>query len=292
MKAEPEQAHSTEGWEQALGSRVRETMAAPEMERYFGVTMTAGRARIALLQLSLFVQCRRDCWANLIANCDALSIRQRLMEHEYEELVEDEYSAKGHYDLLIRQGALIGLSADDFARAAPLRTSMATFYGWKWIARENAWQDGLVAMIATEWVNDDRRLMDQGGGLSRRDGLRWIRDFGYKWEEMPNFAAHAVADENTAICFCLFWRNMSPIKRAPSKLRTMRSSCSSFITGASPRRWRKRPESFDGHPATPPMVMLRAVWTFGQSVRSGAHGFRSQRPRSLFHGAQRFVGLG
>jgi len=204
MKAEPEQAHSTEGWEQALGSRVRETMAAPEMERYFGVTMTAGRARIALLQLSLFVQCRRDCWANLIANCDALSIRQRLMEHEYEELVEDEYSAKGHYDLLIRQGALIGLSADDFARAAPLRTSMATFYGWKWIARENAWQDGLVAMIATEWVNDDRRLMDQGGGLSRRDGLRWIRDFGYKWEEMPNFAAHAVADEKHGDLFLPF----------------------------------------------------------------------------------------
>jgi hypothetical protein len=61
--------------------------------------------------------------------------------------------------------------------------------------REGAWQDGLIAMMATEWVNDDRRLMDQGGGLSRRDGSRWIRDFGYKWEEMPNFATHAVADE-------------------------------------------------------------------------------------------------
>jgi len=36
----------------------------------------------------------------------------------------------------------------------------------------------------------------------------------------------------------------------------------------------------------PTMVMLRAARTFGQSVRSGAHGFRSQRPRSLFHGAQ------
>lgn len=50
-------------------------------------------------------------------------------------------------------------------------------------------------MMATEWVNDDRRLGDQGGGLSRRDGLRWIRDFAFKWEEMPSFAAHAVADE-------------------------------------------------------------------------------------------------
>jgi pyrroloquinoline quinone (PQQ) biosynthesis protein C len=182
-------------WEEAIGARVRDTMASAEMERYFSVKMTPARARVALLQLSLFVQCRRDCWANLIANCDALPIRQRLMEHEYDELVEDEFSSKGHYDLLIRQGGLIGLRVDDFAAARPLATSMATFYGWKWIAREGAWQDGLIAMMATEWVNDDRRLMDQGGGLSRRDGLRWIRDFGYRWEEMPNFAAHAVADE-------------------------------------------------------------------------------------------------
>jgi len=182
-------------WEEAIGARVRDTMASVEMARYFNVKMPAPRARVALLQLSLFVQCRRDCWANLIANCDALPIRQRLMEHEYDELVEDEFSSKGHYDLLIRQGALIGLSAGDFATVKPLTTSMATFYGWKWIAREGAWQDGLIAMMATEWVNDDRRLMDQGGGLSRRDGLRWIRDFGYRWEEMPNFATHAVADE-------------------------------------------------------------------------------------------------
>jgi pyrroloquinoline quinone (PQQ) biosynthesis protein C len=182
-------------WEEAIGARVRDTMASKEMEHYFSVKMTPARARVALLQLSLFVQCRRDCWANLIANCDALPIRQRLMEHEYDELVEDEFSSKGHYDLLIRQGALIGLSADDFATVRPLTTSMATFYGWKWIAREGAWQDGLIAMMATEWVNDDRKLMEQGGGLSRRDGLRWIRDFGYRWEEMPNFATHAVADE-------------------------------------------------------------------------------------------------
>jgi len=195
MKASAEESHMRQQWEEEIGARVRATMAAPEMERYFSIKMTTHRARVALLQLSLFVQCRRDCWANLIANCDALPIRQRLMEHEYDELVEDEYSSKGHYDLLVRQGALLGLTADDFAEAAPLRTSMATFYGWKWITRAVAWQDALVAMMATEWVNDDRRLMDQGGGLSRRDGLRWIRDFSYTWEEMPNFATHAVADE-------------------------------------------------------------------------------------------------
>jgi hypothetical protein len=33
-------------------------------------------------------------------------------EHEYNELVDDEYSSKGHYDLLVTQGALIGLTGD------------------------------------------------------------------------------------------------------------------------------------------------------------------------------------
>lgn len=59
-------------WEEAIGARVRDAMASVEMARYFNVKMTAPRARVALLQLSLFVQCRRDCWANLIANCDVL----------------------------------------------------------------------------------------------------------------------------------------------------------------------------------------------------------------------------
>ena len=58
-------------WEEAIAQRVHATMAAAEMDRYFNVKMTTGRARIALLQLSLFVSCRRDCWANLIANCDS-----------------------------------------------------------------------------------------------------------------------------------------------------------------------------------------------------------------------------
>jgi hypothetical protein len=110
-------------WEEAIAQRVHATMAAAEMDRYFNVKMTASRARIALLQLSLFVSCRRDCWANLIANCDAPEIRRRLMEHEYDELVEDEYSSKGHYDLIVRQGALIGLTGDDFAKVQPLRTT-------------------------------------------------------------------------------------------------------------------------------------------------------------------------
>ena len=78
----------TADWESAIGARVHATMASPEMERYFAVKITWARARVALLQLSLFVSCRRHGWVNLIANCDAPPVRQRLMEYEYDELVK------------------------------------------------------------------------------------------------------------------------------------------------------------------------------------------------------------
>jgi pyrroloquinoline quinone (PQQ) biosynthesis protein C len=195
MKAIVHEAEAVQLWRERIGERVRASMASSEMERYFGIKMTIPRARIALGQLSLYVRCRRDCWANVLANCANTSVRQRLLEHEYDELVKDEYSPTGHLDLIIRQGKLIGLSPDDFLQLRPLTTSLATFYGWKWIAREKPWPEALVAMMATEWVNDDRVLPDRGGGLSRRDGLRWMRDLGFKWEEMPNFAAHSEADE-------------------------------------------------------------------------------------------------
>ena len=53
-------AGDIQNWEMAIGARVRATMASPELARYFAVEMTPARARIALLQLSLFVSCRRD----------------------------------------------------------------------------------------------------------------------------------------------------------------------------------------------------------------------------------------
>lgn len=193
-----------EFWKEGIGERVRVAMRSPKMEHYFGVKMTIPRARLALKQLSLFVHCRRDCWANILANCSEFPIRQKLLQHEYEELIADDYSPVGHLDLIVRQGKIIGLDSKGFLRITPLPTSLATFYGWKWITRERSWQEGLVAMMATEWVNDDRLLADQGGGLSRRDGIRWNRDLGFRWDEMPNFAAHSEADERHSDLFLPF----------------------------------------------------------------------------------------
>ena len=45
---------------------------------------------------------RRNNWPQVAANCPAFDVKQRILSHEYEELVEDEHSKKGHLDLIFR----------------------------------------------------------------------------------------------------------------------------------------------------------------------------------------------
>ena len=91
-------------WRQSLGDCVRDFFRTPEMEHFYSVKLTRERARIYLLQLGLYARQRRNNWPQVAANCPEFDVKQRIMSHEYEELVEDEHSKTGHMDLtLIRQ---------------------------------------------------------------------------------------------------------------------------------------------------------------------------------------------
>jgi len=82
-------------WRQQLGERVRDLFRSPEMEQFYSVPLTLERARIYLLQLGSYVRQRRNFWPQVAANCPEFEVKQRIMEHEYEELVEDEFSKAG-----------------------------------------------------------------------------------------------------------------------------------------------------------------------------------------------------
>jgi len=79
-------------WRQALGECVRDFFRTPEMEHFYSVKMTPERARIYLSQLGLYARQRRNNWPQVAANCPEFEIKQRILAHEYEELVEDEHS--------------------------------------------------------------------------------------------------------------------------------------------------------------------------------------------------------
>ncbi len=193
------------GWRKAFGNLARQTMASPELEQYFSVPITKAKAKLILQQLSLYVRHRRDCWAYVSGNCPVLAVKQRILEHEYEEMIRDAHSEHGHLDLIIRQGKPIGLSARDILETKPIITTTAALYAWGWMTKKKSWFEGLAAMSATEWNQDDRLLADLGGGHSYRMGQRWVEALGLTWDDLPNWRAHREADKGHVDMFLPIW---------------------------------------------------------------------------------------
>ncbi len=189
------------GWRSTLGELARKTMSSAEVERYFSIPITKARAQIILKQLSLYVRHRRDCWAYVSGNCPVLAVKQKILGHEYEEMIRDSHSEHGHLDLIIRQGKPIGLSAKDILETKPLPTTMAALYGWGWMTKAKSWLEGLAAMTITEWNQDDRLLGDLGGGHAYRMGQRWVEHLGLTWDDLPNWKAHREADKGHSDMF-------------------------------------------------------------------------------------------
>jgi pyrroloquinoline quinone (PQQ) biosynthesis protein C len=130
-----------------------------------------------------------------------MSVKQKILQHEYGEVIKDDYSEHGHLDLIVRQGKALGLTVDETLNVKPLPSTMATLYAWAWMTREKSWLEGMVSLSVTEWANDDRLHHDIGGGLSSRMAKRWMDDLGFGWEQMPNFKVHSQADEEHSDMF-------------------------------------------------------------------------------------------
>lgn len=211
-------------WRQALGETVRELFESPEMEQFYGTEVTLERARLYLSQLSIYVRQRRHYWPQVAANCPEFDVKRRIMSHEYEELVEDEYSPVGHLDLIFRQGKEVGLSQQDILDSEPLPTTKAAIYGWFWIARTRPWTEALAANTIAEWTNDDRLLGDLGGGNCSRLYKNWSRDLKFKAEQMPNFTAHSAADEKHSEMFLDIFERYVPKDEEEGILKTARES--------------------------------------------------------------------
>ena len=63
-------------------------------------------------QLGLYIRHRRDCWSHVSGNCPVMAIKQKILEHEYGEVIKDQYSQYGHLQLIVKQAQKVGMSAD------------------------------------------------------------------------------------------------------------------------------------------------------------------------------------
>ena len=100
-------------WRKAIGEMVREHMRSPELEHYFSVKMNKPRAQLMITQLGLYIRHRRDCWALVSANCPVMAIKQAILQHEYGEVIKDQFSDYGHLHLIIRQADKLGLTPQE-----------------------------------------------------------------------------------------------------------------------------------------------------------------------------------
>jgi len=124
------QTMKTEQWADTLLELARADIQSPAYKDYYAITLTRERAGIYLGQLALFIPHRRDCWSYVSGNCPVMSVKRKILEHEYEEVIEDEYSKYGHLDLVVRQAEHIGMSAGEVLDAPPLPMTSAVLYSW------------------------------------------------------------------------------------------------------------------------------------------------------------------
>jgi pyrroloquinoline quinone (PQQ) biosynthesis protein C len=211
-------------WRECLGELVRDYMRSPELENYFSISMTKRRAAVMVTQQSHYVRHRRDCWSYVSANCPVLAVKQKILEHEYEEIIKDDFSAYGHLHLIIRQGQSVGLSAEDILNSRPLPTTMAVLYAWGWMTRVKPWTESIAAMTITEWCNDDRLLADLGGGQSTRMAKKWMDEMGFTWKEIPNLQAHSQADEKHSDMFLPFLTEYATGEKEAAAMRAAKES--------------------------------------------------------------------
>jgi pyrroloquinoline quinone (PQQ) biosynthesis protein C len=214
----------TQEWANKFVELARADIQATAYDQYYGMPLTKERAKIYLGQLALFIRHRRDCWSFVSGNCPVMSVKRKILEHEYEEVIEDEYSKYGHLDLVVRQANHIGMSAEEVLDATPLPMTLAALYSWGWMTRIKTWQEGLAALMITERVHDNRQLEDLGGGHSLRTGQKWMKDLGFTVKQIPNTAAHSKADEKHSEMFLSVLADFVPADHESKVLQAAKES--------------------------------------------------------------------
>jgi pyrroloquinoline quinone (PQQ) biosynthesis protein C len=194
-RAERGEAMTSQQWGAALSRLAAAFVQTPVFLKHHSLTMTPARARLLITQKAINIRNRRDCWAALFSRCPELPVRQKILEHEYEELIEDEHSKYGHLDLTVRQAAAVGLSAEQVLNAEPLPITRAICYAYLWYIQSHTWQESLAGMIANEMKNASSPELAKHGGGAEREARRWMEDLHLSKADVPDAVAHSKADQ-------------------------------------------------------------------------------------------------
>jgi pyrroloquinoline quinone (PQQ) biosynthesis protein C len=175
-----------------LVEMVNAQFETPQFCKLLSLPFTKERAQLYAIQFAHYVGNRRDCWG-FVQGGAPLDVKRLVWEHEQEELMGDLEGGKpDHVALAVREGAVFGLSEEDFLRTPPLDGALVCFHAWHELARARPWLEAVASSAVLEMRNSEELV--RGGSLSRRIGEKLERELGIPMKRLVNTAEHVEAD--------------------------------------------------------------------------------------------------
>lgn len=175
-----------------LRTRANGQYATPQSKRLFAVPLTLARARLWALQQAHWVLNRRDCWAFAQALAP-FDVKQMIWAHEQDELEGNKTrGVKNHFELLVQQGALLNLTADDYRNARIREGTRTCTYAWLHLVKDSHWLKAVSACACLEISNSSDWV--DGGGMSIRRGRLLEEQLGIPFEKQVDHKEHAEVD--------------------------------------------------------------------------------------------------
>jgi pyrroloquinoline quinone (PQQ) biosynthesis protein C len=164
---------------------------SPPFKRLLNIHFSRERAQHYSIQMAFYVQNRRDCWG-YVQGSAPLDIKRIIWRHEEDELIGRKAEGKiDHIALAVREGEVLGLSAEAFESAARLEGGEVCFSAWIRLA-QRPWLEAIAASAILEMRNSGELI--EKGSLSRRIGMIFARDLSIPLKRQVNNAEHVVMD--------------------------------------------------------------------------------------------------
>jgi hypothetical protein len=177
-------------WAGLVGMCNEQFDSAP-FKRLLGLKFSKARAQQFSIQMAYYVQNRRDCWG-YVQGSAPLDVKQLIWQHEEDELIGQKAQGKvDHITLAVKEGEVLGLSAEAFERTARLEGGEVCFSAWIRLA-QRPWLEAIGGSAILEMRNSSELI--QGGSLSYRVGSILERDLGIPMKKQINNAEHVVMD--------------------------------------------------------------------------------------------------
>lgn len=150
--------------------------------------LTAEGARVLIQQWGIFNRHSRRCWAYVVGNTPHVEIRKWIVrENLYE---EEAIEGQSHFELLLRLGKAVGLSAEDIERARPLPSTIMALHAWETLTKNRSWHEGLAAKVMLERTNKP-----ECGNFSAFETGNWMRHLGLSEHEVEFWILHDSVDQ-------------------------------------------------------------------------------------------------